>query len=107
MLGDILGEIVGRAIGSRIGDSPRTQVLFRFFFGLLGTVLAAIAIVYFVVSPPQTANVPFLASTLGLYVFLGCFSLFNIAFALPWRWPGFLFVVCLVMMFVTRIAFGR
>jgi hypothetical protein len=46
-------------------------------------------------------------SMVGVFVFFGCFWLFNVAFARKWRWPGWLFALSFVMLFVTRILFGR
>lgn len=40
------------------------------------------------------------ASAVALFLLLGCFSLFNVALARSWRWPGRLFLVSLVALFI-------
>jgi hypothetical protein len=42
----------------------------------------------------------------ALFVFLACFSLFNIALKRSWRWPGAGFVLSFVALFATRILCG-
>lgn len=106
MLDDLVGEIVGEAAFGRLSRSRRAQLLFRLFFGLLGAALGLMGALHFVRSPPDTTNTPMYASMIALFVSLACLSLFNVGMARPWRWPGLCFVVSLVLLFVTRIAFG-
>jgi hypothetical protein len=86
--------------------SKRAQVLFRLFFGVLGTFLGIAGMLKFIIDPPEAGNLGMLISIQALFFFLACFCLFNVAFLRKWRWPGLLFVASLVMLFVTRILFG-
>jgi hypothetical protein len=105
MLDDLIGQLLGEAVSRRLGQSKRTQVLARLFFGLIGTVLGAIGTVHFL-RRPLPSNVAMHASMVMVFVFLSCFSLFNVALFRPWRWPGLALLASLVSIFVTRIAFG-
>lgn len=107
MLDDLLAQILGEAVFSRLPASRRAQLIARVFFGLLGAGLATAGCVKFGLDRDLTDNVALQASMCALFFFLGAFCLFNIAIARPWRWPGALFVVSLVMIFVTRIVGGR
>jgi hypothetical protein len=102
---EILAEIFGRALFGRLGESRRTQLLARVFFGLLGTLLCTVGAVHFVraVAPRYTAMS---MCMVAMFAFLAAFCLFNIALGRTWRWPGVLFVVSFVSLFATRILFG-
>ena len=106
MIDDILGEIFGEAVFGRLGRSRRAQLLARLFFGLLGTALCAAGAVYFVFKDNLTNNTAMHASMIAVFFFLSCFSLFNVTLARPWRWPGKLFVLSFIALFVTRFLFG-
>ena len=105
MLDELIAQLVGEAAFARLAPSRRAQILTRVFFGLLGTALGAIGVVY-VLLRPRTPNPGLHASMVLLFVFLACFCLFNVALVRRWRWPGLGFLGCLVSMFVMRIAFG-
>ena len=106
MIDEALVQIFGEAVFGRLGTSARSRLLARLFFGLLG---AALGVVGAFVIAERTASSPSLAlrvSIVALFVFLSAFSLFNVAFARSWRWPGVLLVASLLATFVARIAFG-
>jgi hypothetical protein len=107
MIDDILAGIFGEVVLGRLSPSRRVLLLTRVFFGLLGAGLSAAGAVHFLGQPNLTANTAMWACMIGVFVFLGCFCLFNVALARAWRWPGLLFVASFVGLFVTRIAFGR
>ena len=106
MIDEALVQIFGEALFGRLGASARSRLLARLFFGLLG---AALGIVGAFVIAERTASSPNLVlrvSIVALFAFLSAFSLFNIALARRWRWPGILFLVSLAATFVARIAIG-
>jgi hypothetical protein len=45
-------------------------------------------------------------SMVGVFVFLACFCLFNVAWARKWRWPGVLLILSFIALFAARILFG-
>lgn len=106
MIDDLLELIFEDVAIDAFGKSKRVQLLFRLFFGLIGAGLGAAGAIYFGGKADLTANAPMRWSMIGLFVFLACFSLFNVALARPWRWPGKLFLLSLAALFVTRFAFG-
>ena len=103
---ELLAGLFGQLAFGRLNNSKRVQLILRMFFGFLGFTLASIGCYHFATAPDLTQNVPFRSSTIALFLFLGCFSLFNIALGRQWRWPGRLFILSLIAMFVSRIAFG-
>jgi hypothetical protein len=105
VIDDILGSILGGLLGERLGRSRRAQLLLRLFWGLLGASLGAAGAVY-VGMGGTGGGIHLRACAVALFVFLAAFSLFNVALARAWRWPGRLFVLSLVLLFVARIAFG-
>jgi hypothetical protein len=106
MIGDLL-EALGEGIVVGKGEpSRRAQVLFRLFFGLLGTGLAAAGGIHFSSASELTSNVAMRLSMVVLFGALGCFCLFNVALLRTWRWPGRLFLISLAALFATRILFG-
>ena len=106
MIGDLVGMLVGEAVFGRLRNTPRTQLVARLVFGLLGTLLGAAGVIAMMTAGPATRNGPLRASMVALFIFMACFSLFNVTLARAWRWPGLCFLCCLGLMFVTRIAFG-
>lgn len=106
MIDDILAGIFGEVAFGRLGRSRRAQLVARLTFGLLGAMLAAAGAWHFALGPLRGAGTAVRASAAALFLFLGCFSLFNVALARSWRWPGRLFLASLVALFVARIAFG-
>lgn len=106
MLDDLLGEVLGEAAFGRLSRSRRAQLLFRLFFGLLGAGLGIAGAIWFARTKPVGGNPAMWLSMLAMFVFLACFSLFNIGLARPWKWPGLAFAASFVAMFVTRILFG-
>lgn len=107
MLDDWLGELFGEALFGRLTPSRRTQLLVRLCFGLLGAGLGIAGAVHFARRPDLTSNTPMWGSMIAMFVFLAAFSLFNVGLGRAWRWPGRFFLVSLVALFVTRLAFGR
>jgi hypothetical protein len=106
VIDDILAGIFGEVVFGRLGRSKRAQLVARLAFGLLGAGLAAVGAWHFALAPLPGAGAAMRASAVALFLFLGCFSLFNVALARGWRWPGRLFLVSLAALFVARIAFG-
>ena len=107
MIDEILAEIFGQAAFGRLTPSRRVQLLFRVFFGLLGAALGILGAVHFgFYRPDLTTNTALRLSMVATFVFLASFFLFNVGLARPWRWPGKLFVLSFVALFVTRILFG-
>jgi hypothetical protein len=106
MIDELLGEIFGEAISERLGQSRRVQLLMRLGFGLLGAVLFAVGAAWFLLKNDLSGNTAMRLSMVGLFLFLACLSLFNVALARAWRWPGRLSVLSFVALFVTRILFG-
>jgi hypothetical protein len=104
---DLLGRLLGEAIGRRLPHSRRAKLLWRVFFGLVGTGLAATGAVHFAGRPDLTTNTPLRLTMIAMFGSLACVFLFNVGLGRRWRWPGVMFVVCFILLFVTRIAFGR
>ena len=107
MLDNLLGELFGEAVFGRLGKSRRAQLLVRVFFGLLGAGLGIAGTLHFALRTNLTNNAPMWISMIAMFAFLASFSLFNVGLGRTWRWPGKLFVVSVVALFVTRILFGR
>lgn len=106
MLDDLLAQIFGEAAFGRLGRSRRAQLLARVFFGLLGAGLGAVGAVHFLRETGLTDNIAMRGSMVAMFAFLACFSLFNVALARSWRWPGQLFVTSFVALFLSRILLG-
>ncbi|MCI0414062.1 hypothetical protein L0222_14845 [bacterium] len=107
MIDEILRGLFGEMVFGRLSNSKRIQLIARLFFGLLGSVLAIIGIYHFLSgSVMPSKNLAMRASVLALFLFLGCFSLFNVALGRKWSWPGKFFFASLAALFVTRILFG-
>jgi hypothetical protein len=107
VLDDLLGELFGEVVLGRLGRSRRAQLLARMFFGLFGAGLGIAGALHFMRRPDLTDNTPMWISMIAVFAFLASFSLFNVGLGRTWRWPGKLFVVSFVALFVTRILFGR
>jgi hypothetical protein len=106
VIDDILADVFGGLAFGRLGRSKRAQLVARLAFGLLGAALAVIGAWHFALAALPGAGSAMRASAVALFLFLGCFSLFNVALARRWRWPGRLFLASLLALFVARIAFG-
>ena len=106
MIDEILIEVFGEAVLGRLNRSRRFQLIARMFFGFLGAVLGLVGAFYIALKPGITQNLALHAVMILVFLFLTCFALFNIALARQWRWPGRLFVVSFIGLFVTRILFG-
>jgi ABC-type nitrate/sulfonate/bicarbonate transport system permease component len=106
MIDEILVGLFGEAVSRRLGHSRRAQLLFRVFFGLLGAALGVAGAVLFARNEQFAAIREMQISMVVTFAALAAFSLFNVALGRKWRWPGLLFVVSFVAIFVTRIAFG-
>ena len=105
MLDDLLAGAIGEALFGRLRATPRSRLIARLFFGLLGTGLGVAGAIS-LPSTVRTSNGAMLASMTMLFVSLACFFLFNVTLARPWRWPALCFVASLALMFVTRIIGG-
>ena len=102
MIDEILVQIFGAAVFRRIGHSKRAQLIARLGFGLHGAGLAIVGAVHF--ARLDTAmHAPTRACMVLVFIGLGCFSLFNVALARRWRWPGVLFIASFVALFAARI----
>jgi hypothetical protein len=106
MIDEMLAEIFGEVAFGRLSKSRRAQLIARVFFGLLGTGLSVAGAVHFMLNDRHGVNAVLRANMVLMFVLLGCFCLFNIALARRWRWPGVLFVVSFIGLFVIRIVFG-
>jgi hypothetical protein len=106
MIDEMLAEIFGEVAFGSLSKSRRAQLIARVFFGLLGTGLSVAGAVHFMLNNDEGRNAALRMNMVLMFVFLGCFCLFNIALARPWRWPGVLFVVSFVGLFVVRIVFS-
>ena len=102
MLDDILEGLLEAWLAGK-GTSKRTQLVFRVLFGLLGVGLSAVGFYHMI---DYDAGLHFRAAAAAVFVFMGCFSLFNVTLLLPWKWPGRGFVLSFVLVFVARIALG-
>jgi hypothetical protein len=105
VIDDILASVFGGMLGERLGRSRRSQQLLRLFFGLLGAAMGATGAVYIGLGRAG-GGLHLRACAVALFVFLAAFCLFNVALARAWRWPGRMFVLSFVALFVVRILFG-
>lgn len=103
MIDDLLGELFGEAVFGRLSRSRRAQLLARLFFGLLGALLGLIGAWHFTVGRRDVTNPVMQTSIIAIFLFLACFSLFNVALGRRWRWPGICFALSLVGLFAARI----
>jgi hypothetical protein len=106
MIDDLLGELFGEVVLGRLSRSRRAQLLARLFFGLLGTLLGLAGALQFTVGRRELTNSVMQASVVALFLFVACFSLFNVALGRRWRWPGIGFALSFVGLFAARILFG-
>ena len=106
MIGDLLAHVLGEAAFGRLSGSPRARLVARLFFGCLGAALSVVGLVY-LARQPRTANMPMHLSMLAMFACFGAFWLCNVGLGRRWKWPAAGFVVSFVLMFITRIAFGR
>jgi hypothetical protein len=89
-----------------LGRSRRAQLLARLFFGILGAFLGFAGAFHFAVGRRELTNSLMRGSIVALFLFLACFSLFNVALGRRWRWPGVCFALSFVSLFAARILFG-
>jgi predicted acyltransferase len=106
MIDDLLGELFGEVILGRLGRSRRAQLLARLFFGLLGALLGLAGALHFTVGRRGLTNPVMQACAIALFLFLACFSLFNVALGRRWRWPGICFALNFAGLFAARILVG-
>ena len=106
MTDDLLGELFGEAVFGRLSRSRRAQLLARLFFGLLGALLGLIGAWHFTVGRREVTNPVIQTSMIAIFLFLACFSLFNVALGRRWRWPGICFALSFVGLFAARILLG-
>ena len=105
MLDDVLAGFFGEALFGRLRQTPRSTLIVRLFFGLIGTGLG-LAGAFYLPASVSSSNGALVAAMRALFVSLAGFFLFNVMLARPWRWPGLSFLCCLVLVFVIRIVFG-
>jgi zinc transporter ZupT len=84
MIDDLLGELFGEAVFGRSSRSRRAQLLARLFFGVLGALPGFIGAVHFTVNRPEVTNPVMQTSMIAVFLFLACFSLFNVALGRRW-----------------------
>jgi hypothetical protein len=106
MIDEILIGLFGAALFGRLGKSRRARLLARVFFGLLGAGLGVAGAIHVARGGVVGANDAMRVTMAALFGFLAAFFLFNVALGRKWRWPGVMFAVSLVALFVTRLAFG-
>jgi hypothetical protein len=106
MIDEILAGLFGEALFGRLGRSRRAQLLFRHFFGLLGAALGVAGAIHVGRGGVAGAGDAMRVAMVALFAFFAAFFLLNVALGRKWRWPGVMFVVSLVALFVTRLAFG-
>ena len=106
MVDDFLAAVFGEMVFGRITPSTRAKLLVRLCFGLIGAALGIVGAVHVSRRFSDLQNPAMRASMVAVFVFLACFSLFNVALGRQWRWPGALFVASFVSLFATRILFG-
>ena len=87
MIGELLAEIFGEAAFGRLGRSRRAQLIARLLIGLLGTGLCGFGAIHFLLRANLTNNPALRTSMVAVFVFLACFSLFNVALARKWPAP--------------------
>ena len=58
MIDELLAHLFGEAVFGKIGSSQRARLVFRLFFGLIGTGLGIAGAVHFAVRDDLTQNVP-------------------------------------------------
>ena len=102
----MLAGLFGEVLLGRLNASRRAQLLARMFFGFLGTGLGAAGAVHFYGRLQSETNAATVASMVAVFVSLSGFCLFNVALGRTWRWPGMLFAISFVAVFVTRIVLG-
>ena len=102
MIDEMLVHIFGEALFGRIGHSKRAQLLARLGFGLIGAGLAIVGAVHFA-RLDAAMDAAMRACMVLVFIGLGSFSLFNVALARRWRWPGVLFVASFIALFAARI----
>lgn len=102
---DLLETLFGEIAVGRGSNSRRAQLIGRMFFGLLGAALSFAGAAYFWLLD-YAGNPALPAITVAMFFFFGSFWLFNVALGRSWRWPGLLFIVSFIALFVTRIAWG-
>jgi hypothetical protein len=106
VIDEILIGVFGEAVLGRLNGSRRFQLIARMFFGFLGAVLGLVGAFYIALQQGMTQNLALQAVMILVFLFLTCFALFNVALARQWRWPGRLFILSFISLFVTRILFG-
>jgi hypothetical protein len=106
MLGEILAEIVGEAAFGRLSRSRRTQLVIRFAFGALGTVLGIVGAVHWSRRPTPITNYVMHTSVVALFAFLAAFFLFNVALHRSWRWPAIGLALSFITLFASRVLLG-
>jgi hypothetical protein len=106
VIDDLLAGIFGEVALGGVGRSKRAQLVLRLFFGLLGAGLGLAGAASFALRANPSSNAPMHASIIAMFLSLAAFSLFNVALARSWRWPGMAFVGSFIALFATRILFG-
>jgi hypothetical protein len=90
--------------GITLGEpSKRAGNIIRILFGLMGTFLGFAGMVHVM---GYDASLHFRLAGAVLFFFLACLCCFNIMFLRRWKWPGLMFALSFVGLFVVRILFG-
>ena len=95
-----LGEFV---LGGK--PAPRTALVVRSFFGILGTALCAFGAVH-LWRGDTIPGLPLKVAAVGLMLALAAFFLCNVLLQRRWRWPLWMVALGLPLLFVVRIVFG-
>jgi hypothetical protein len=99
VIGDLLADVGRRALPR----SRRAQGCARVFFGLLMFGLGLVGAWH---TTGYDASLAFRLAGVALFLAMAAFGLFNVVLLRRWRWPGCLFVLAFVGLFVASILFG-
>lgn len=103
----MLGEILEGAFFSFDVFSGRvSRTIFRSLFGLLGVTLSAIGVHHVLTGGIEGISYHFKFMAALNFACLGSFCLFNVVLLRPYRWPGRLFVLSIVLLFLVRVVYG-
>ena len=103
MLDDLI-ETLFDDVDLGLKGSQRAQVIMRIFFGGLGLLLSLVGTWHMLFRAEGGLHL-----RLGMalmFAVLASFCLFNVCLLKRWRWPGRLFLVSFVLLFVLRIVLG-
>jgi hypothetical protein len=97
---DDFGEFV---LGGK--PTPRSTLIGRLFFGLLGTALCGVGAVHLWRSE-AIAGLPLRIAAFAFMLALAAVFAFNVTLQRRWRWPLWLAALGLPLLFIVRLVFG-